>query len=52
VFFASVGLSKSNIEKMEAKRDVTGLIKELTNKDALIRLSAVGALRRLAMPEL
>jgi HEAT repeat protein len=36
-----------NIERMERKRNVMGLIKALKNRDAIVRHQAASALRRL-----
>jgi len=42
-----LGLFKPNVEKMEKKRDVEGLIKALKHKDWTIRTGAIEALSRI-----
>lgn len=41
------GLSKPDVEKMKAKKDVKGLIKALKYKDMVIRWDAAEALGRI-----
>ena len=41
------GLFKTNVEKMERKRDVKGLIKALNHKDKEVKIKAIQALGRL-----
>lgn len=44
------GLSEPNVEKMEKKRDVEGLIEALKHKDSSVRYSVAVALSRIGKP--
>ena len=42
-----IGQSKQNVERMESRKDVEGLIKALEDKDLVVRAGAATALGRI-----